>query len=49
MKNLFALIVAAVMVAGATAPSFAAAPHNHCAFKDQSFCVAKSLSDINNS
>lgn len=49
MKKLFALIVAAAMVAGAAAPSFAAATHDHCAFRDKSFCVSKSLSDINNS
>ncbi len=48
MKKLFALIVAAIMVAGATVPTFAQPQGDHCPFKDKSLCVTKSLSDINN-
>jgi hypothetical protein len=42
MKNLFALVIATVMVAGVAAPSFA--DEDHCVFKDKSLCKTESLS-----
>lgn len=49
MKKFIALVVASVLVAGVTTPSFAASPsdENNCVFKDKSLCKTESLVSYN--
>lgn len=47
MKKILALVIASVMVVGAAAPSFAAAP-DKCVFKDASLCNTQSINTLNN-